>query len=124
MLNKTLTLTFFSNCCLKTSVTEESAESQVPWGMSSRTVSCSRWEAEVEDMGDGDIEMIEDLELPEIVANPNKLCQEFSSELKKKFEVRHTQTYTQHAFRASARLQNTDMLKYVLYFLFFAEPAL
>ncbi|KAM9350340.1 LOW QUALITY PROTEIN: synaptonemal complex protein 2 [Symphorus nematophorus] len=63
------------------------AESEVSRVMSSsHMVSSSHWEAEV---GDGDIDMEEDMELPKIAVNPSNLCQQFSSELKKKFQNRH-----------------------------------
>lgn len=78
--------------CLLPSVAEVSAESEVTRVLfSPHTVSSSHWEAEV---GDGDIDMNEDLELPKIAVNPSNLCQQFSSELKKKFEVRQTNTHT------------------------------
>lgn len=50
----------------------------------SHTISSSHWE---DDVGNGDIDIDEDLELPEVAGNPTNLCQQFSSELKKKFEV-------------------------------------
>ncbi|KAM7404534.1 hypothetical protein PAMP_011876 [Pampus punctatissimus] len=68
------------------SFAEVSAESEVSRMMSSsHTVSSSHWEAEV---AVGDIDMDEDLELPEMAVNPTNLCQQFSSELKKKFQNR------------------------------------
>ena len=67
---------------LLSSVTEGSAEGEVRQLMSFHTVSSSQWEAEV---GDGDMD--DDLELPGTSVNPSNLCQQFSSELKKKFEV-------------------------------------
>ncbi len=54
---------------------------------SSHTVSSSHWEAE---FGDGDMDMDEDLEFPKPAVNPSNLCQQFSSELKKKFQVGNT----------------------------------
>lgn len=62
-----------------------SADSQVL--SSSHTVSSSHWEVDVEDE---DMDMDEDSELPKPAINPSKLCQQFSSDLKKKFEVGHT----------------------------------
>lgn len=53
----------------------------------SNPVSCSNWDIEV---ADGDTGMDEHLKLPKIVGNPSNLCQQFSSELKKKFEVKGT----------------------------------
>ncbi|XP_008273995.1 synaptonemal complex protein 2 [Stegastes partitus] len=46
-------------------------------------MSSSHWEAEVVDE---DMDMDEDLELPESAVNPSDLCQKFSSELNKKFQ--------------------------------------
>ena len=74
--------------CLLPSV----AESEVSRVMSSsHTVNSSHWEAEV---GDGDMDMEEYMELPKNAVNPSNLCQQFSSELKKKFQVEHTQQHT------------------------------
>ncbi|XP_044065790.1 synaptonemal complex protein 2 [Siniperca chuatsi] len=68
-------------------VAEVSTEGKVSRVMSSsHMVSSSHWEAEV---GDGDMDMDEDLELPKIAVNPSNLCQQFSSELKKKFQNRY-----------------------------------
>ncbi|XP_029013447.1 synaptonemal complex protein 2 isoform X2 [Betta splendens] len=70
------------------SFTEVSAESEVnPVMSTSHTVSFSRWE---DDVGEGDMDMDDDLELPETAINPRNLCQRFSSELKKKFQDRFT----------------------------------
>ncbi|XP_059189388.1 synaptonemal complex protein 2 isoform X2 [Centropristis striata] len=52
---------------------------------SSNTMSSSHWEAEVEDE---DMDADEDFRLPKLAVNPNNLCQQFSSELKKKFQNR------------------------------------
>ena len=54
---------------------------------SSHTVSSSHWEVGV---GDEDMDMDEDSELPKPTVNPSNLCQQFSSDLKKKFEVGRT----------------------------------
>lgn len=68
---------------------EVSADSKVTRVISScHTVSASHWEAEV---GGGDTDMTEDLEVPKIAVNPSHIFQQFSTELKKKFEVRHSQ---------------------------------
>ncbi|XP_024862049.1 synaptonemal complex protein 2 isoform X1 [Kryptolebias marmoratus] len=48
-------------------------------------MSSSKWEVEVVD---GDVDMEDDLELPEMSLNPNNLCQQMSSELKNKFQNR------------------------------------
>ncbi|XP_042347777.1 synaptonemal complex protein 2-like [Plectropomus leopardus] len=48
---------------------------------SSRTISFSHWET--------DMDMDEDFEMPKIAVNPSNLCQQFSTELKKKFQNRH-----------------------------------
>lgn len=62
-----------------------SAEDKVSRVMStSHTVSSSHWE---DDVGN---DMDEDLELPEDAVNPTNLCQQFSSDLKKKFQVGQT----------------------------------
>lgn len=50
-------------------------------------MSSSHWE---EDVGNGDMDMDEDLELPDVAVNPSTLYQQFSSELKKKFQVGYT----------------------------------
>ncbi|XP_029132895.2 synaptonemal complex protein 2, partial [Labrus bergylta] len=69
------------------SYTEMSVESEVSHVMStSHTMSSSHWDAET---GDGDMDMEEELELPKMALNPNNLCQQFSTELKKKFQNRH-----------------------------------
>ncbi|XP_053281245.1 synaptonemal complex protein 2 [Pleuronectes platessa] len=66
---------------------ELSAEGEVSQVLSSsHTVSSSQWEAEE---GCGDVDMDEDLELPGIAFNPSNVCQQFSSELKKKFQNRY-----------------------------------
>ncbi|CAK6951244.1 synaptonemal complex protein 2 [Scomber scombrus] len=52
---------------------------------SSHTVSSSHWEAEV---ASADMDMDEDFDLPDVAVNPSNLCQQFSSELKKKFQSR------------------------------------
>lgn len=70
-----------------------SAEGELTQVMSSsHTVTSTHRDAEVKN---GDIDMDEDLELPKIAINPSNICQQFSSELKKKFEVRRTHTHTQ-----------------------------
>ncbi|XP_069382156.1 synaptonemal complex protein 2 [Paralichthys olivaceus] len=69
------------------SLTELSAEGGVSQVMSSfHTVRSSQ--GEVEEVS-GDIDMDEDLELPRIAVNQSKVCQQFSSELKKKFQNRY-----------------------------------
>ncbi|KAM6981964.1 synaptonemal complex protein 2 [Tautogolabrus adspersus] len=69
------------------SYTEMSVESEASHVMStSHTMSSTHWDAET---GDGDMDMEEELELPKMALNPNNLCQQFSSELKKKFQNRH-----------------------------------
>lgn len=52
--------------------------------VSSQHTSSGQWEAELDDEGD----LSEFLETPEIAVKGRKLCQQFSSEMKKKFEVR------------------------------------
>ncbi|XP_073325885.1 synaptonemal complex protein 2 [Pagrus major] len=69
------------------SFVEVSADSHVSQVLSSsQTMSSSHWEA---DVGDEDMDMDEDSELPKLAVNPSNLCQQFSSELKKKFENRY-----------------------------------
>ncbi|KAL6119851.1 sycp2l [Pungitius sinensis] len=53
---------------------------------SSRTMSSGHWEAEV---GEGEMDIDEDFELPEMSLNPSNLCKQFSNELKKKFQSRN-----------------------------------
>ncbi|XP_070767245.1 synaptonemal complex protein 2 [Enoplosus armatus] len=73
--------------CKTCPVAEVSADGEVSQvTSSSHTVSSSHWEAEVEDVEDMD--MTEDLEVPKMAVNPSNLCQQFSSELKKKFQNR------------------------------------
>lgn len=43
------------------------------------------------DEGGIDMEMEEELELPRAVVTPSGICQKFSSELRKKFQVRNAQ---------------------------------
>lgn len=82
----------FSGSAFLSSVTEVSADGEVSQVVSSsHMVSSSHWEAEV---GVGDMDEDEDEELPGIAVNPNNMCQQFSSELKKKFQVGHTHTNT------------------------------
>lgn len=77
---------------LSSSVAEVSAEDEVSCVMSSsHTVSTSHWEAEVED---GDMDADEGFELPKLAENASNLSKQFSSELKKKFQVGHTYTHT------------------------------
>ncbi|XP_035863720.1 synaptonemal complex protein 2 isoform X6 [Sander lucioperca] len=81
------------------SFAEVSVEGEVSHVMSSsHTMSSSHWEAEV---GDGDMDMDEDLELPENAVNPSNLCQQFSSELKKKFQNRFNmvEIYNKHSLK-------------------------
>ncbi|XP_030588703.1 synaptonemal complex protein 2 isoform X3 [Archocentrus centrarchus] len=51
-----------------------------------KSSSC-HWEAEVMD---GDMDMDEDLDLPEIAVNPSNLCQQLNSELQKKFQKHYS----------------------------------
>lgn len=67
-----------SEVCADTTITQVSSEH----------TSSDRWEAELD--GDGDVS--EFLETPEITAMGSNLCQQFSSEMKMKFEVRARQT--------------------------------
>lgn len=76
---------------------------------SSHTMSSRHWEAEVEN---GDLDIDEDLELPKSAVTPSNLCQQFSSELKKKFQVGHT--HTQHTFKSSTEQENTDIVHDVI----------
>ncbi|XP_049921300.1 synaptonemal complex protein 2-like [Epinephelus moara] len=69
------------------SFAEVSAEGELSQVISSsHTMSSSHWETEV---GNGDMDVDEDFEVPKIAVNPSNLCQQFSSELKKKFQSRH-----------------------------------
>lgn len=62
-----------------------SAEGEVSRFIStSHTVSSSHWKDDVEDR---EMDMDEDLELPESAVNPSNLSHQFSSELKKTFQV-------------------------------------
>lgn len=65
-------------------VTEVCAGTKVTQVMSSSHTSSGKWEAEL----DGDADMSECLETPEVAAKESNLCQQFSSEMNKKFEVR------------------------------------
>lgn len=65
-------------------VTEVRAGTKVTQVMSSSYTSSGKWEAEL----DGDADMSECLETPEVAAKESNLCQQFSSEMNKKFEVR------------------------------------
>ncbi|TKS77440.1 Synaptonemal complex protein 2 [Collichthys lucidus] len=49
----------------------------------------------------GDLDIDEDLELPKSAANPSNLCQQFSSELKKKFQKRYQmmEVYNKHSLK-------------------------
>ncbi|XP_034732402.1 synaptonemal complex protein 2 isoform X2 [Etheostoma cragini] len=81
------------------SFAEVSVEGEVSRVMSSsHTMSSSHWGAEV---GEGDMDMDEDLELQENVVNPRNLCQQFSSELKKKFQNRFNmvEIYNKHSLK-------------------------
>ncbi|XP_013766244.1 synaptonemal complex protein 2 [Pundamilia nyererei] len=49
--------------------------------------SSGHWEGEVTD---GDVDIDEGLDLPEIAVNPRNMCQQLSSELKKKFQKRYS----------------------------------
>ncbi|XP_027144283.1 synaptonemal complex protein 2 isoform X2 [Larimichthys crocea] len=65
---------------------------------SSHTMSSRHWEAEVEN---GDLDIDEDLELPKSAVTPSNLCQQFSSELKKKFQKRYQmmEVYNKHSLK-------------------------
>lgn len=69
---------------LVTSVAEVPAQSPVSHITSSNDVSYATWDPE-----EGDVDMEEGMELLTAV-NPSDICQKFSSELRKKFEVRKT----------------------------------
>lgn len=53
--------------------------------------SSGHWEGEVTD---GDVDIDEGLDLPEIAVNPRNMCQQLSSELKKKFQVGNVSRHT------------------------------
>ncbi|XP_030279267.1 synaptonemal complex protein 2 isoform X4 [Sparus aurata] len=94
------------------SFVEVSADSQVL--SSSHTVSSSHWEVDVEDE---DMDMDEDSELPKPAVNPSKLCQQFSSDLKKKFEnrCRMMEVYNKQSLKAVQQhvsLLNMQVTKY------------
>lgn len=103
--------------CLLSSVTEVPAEGEVSRAMSSfHTVSSSHWEVEV---GAGDMDMDEDLDLPVGNAvNPSNFCQQFSAELKKKFQVwqiqNDTNLYSQQSKKICSNTCITDTLYYVV----------
>ncbi|XP_076597979.1 synaptonemal complex protein 2 [Chaetodon auriga] len=81
------------------SFAEVSAESEVSHVMSSsHMVRSSHWEAEVQD---GEMDVDEDLELSKIAVNPNDMCQQFSAELKKKFQSRQMmmEVYNKHSLK-------------------------
>lgn len=65
-------------------MTEVCAGTEVTQVMSSSHTSSGQWEAEL----DGDADMSECLETPDLAAKESNLCQQFSSEMNKKFEVR------------------------------------
>lgn len=75
------TLFFFPDLFLVTEVTAGTKVTQV---LSSSRTSSGQWEAEL----DGDADMSECLDTPEVAAKGSDLCQQFSSEMSKKFEVR------------------------------------
>ncbi|XP_070825464.1 synaptonemal complex protein 2 [Chaetodon trifascialis] len=80
------------------SFAEASAESEVSHVMSSsHMVRSSHWEAEVQD---GEVDVDEDLE-SKIAVNPNDMCQQFSAELKKKFQNRQKmmEVYNKHSLK-------------------------
>lgn len=68
---------------LVTPVSKVSGESTVSRVTSSNGASCTYWDLDEEDMGTD-----EETEVPNAVVNPSDACQRFSSELRKKFEVR------------------------------------
>ncbi|XP_032375632.1 synaptonemal complex protein 2 isoform X3 [Etheostoma spectabile] len=81
------------------SFAEVSVEGEVSRVMSSsHSMSSSHWGAEV---GEGDMDMDEDLELQEKAVNPRNLCQQISSELKKKFQNRFNmvEIYNKHSLK-------------------------
>ncbi|XP_036958544.1 synaptonemal complex protein 2 isoform X4 [Acanthopagrus latus] len=97
------------------SFVEVSADSQVSQVLSSsHTVSSSHWEVGV---GDEDMDMDEDSELPKPTVNPSNLCQQFSSDLKKKFENRYRmmEVYNKQSLKAVQQhvsLLNMQVTKY------------
>lgn len=66
------------------SVSQVSGPSTVSHVTSSNGVSCPTWDLDEEDMDTG-----EEMEVP----NPSDICRRFSSELRKKFEVRLITNY-------------------------------
>ncbi|CAJ1085456.1 synaptonemal complex protein 2 isoform X8 [Xyrichtys novacula] len=105
------------------SYTEISVESEMSQVMSPpQMMSSSHGEA---DTGDGDLDMAEDFEMPKMAISPKNLCQQFSSELKKKFENRQDmvevynkqclKTLQQHVSSLNMRVtkQRTERLEQV-----------
>lgn len=72
--------------CLMTrsgSVSKVSGQSMVSHVSCSTGISCTNW-----DLDKGDMDTDEDMDVPKAVLNPSDFYQVFSSELRKKFEVR------------------------------------
>ncbi|XP_040010003.1 synaptonemal complex protein 2-like [Xiphias gladius] len=92
------------------SFAEVSAEGEVSQVMSSfHTVSSTHWEAEV---GGGAMDTDEDLELQGIAVNPSNLCQQFSSELKKKFQIYwKKQAVAFHSYQEQETRRNDTLKK-------------
>ncbi|XP_075950789.1 synaptonemal complex protein 2 [Anarhichas minor] len=97
------------------SFAEVSADGEMSRVMSSsHTMSSRHWEAEV---GDGDMDMDEDFQLPEIAVNPSNLCKKFSSELQKKFQSRYNmvEVYNKQSMKTVQQhvsSLNTQVAKY------------
>lgn len=68
---------------LVTSVSKVSGQNTVSHVTSSTGVSCTNW-----DLDEGDMDTDEETEVPKALVNPSDICQVFSSEMRKKFEVR------------------------------------
>lgn len=66
------------------------------------------------EVADEDVDMDEHLELPEMAANPRKLCQQFSSELKKKFQVWRAHIYKTDRIRECAAGYNDSVPSFFL----------
>lgn len=60
-----------------------SGQSTVSHVTRSTDLSCTNW-----DLDKGDMDTDEEMDVPKAVLNPSDICQVFSSELRKKFEVR------------------------------------
>lgn len=66
-----------------TSVSKVSGQSTVSHFTSSNGVSCTNW-----DHDEGYMDIDEEMEVPNVAVNSSDICQRFSSELRKKIEVR------------------------------------